>query len=311
MSLPKISILIPCYNAEHWISEAIESALAQTHPNTEVIVVDDGSRDGSVREIQKFEGRIQWETGANRGGNPTRNRLLELASGEWVQYLDADDYLLPDKLEKQLSWLEQKQEHVDVLYSPTLFRWEDKGTVEPTTIPAPHDPWSELISWTLPQTGGPLWRRQAILDVGGWKDRQPCCQEHELYSRLLMGGKRFMYCPETGAVYRQWSEGTVCKRNVPLVHEKKLEIIDAVQQWLRDHNELTQRREAAIYQAYFDTARSMWSYDRQKAVALDSRIPRSFEPSGPSAPRSFKLARRFLGLSGAEWIALQSRRVRQ
>src|SRR5438128_899411 len=101
---PLVSILIPCYNAERWIGEAISSALAQTWSEKEIIVVDDGSTDGSLQQIRKFDGLVRWETGPNRGGNAARNRLLELAKGEWLQYLDADDYLLPDKIAKQMEF---------------------------------------------------------------------------------------------------------------------------------------------------------------------------------------------------------------
>ena len=76
-----VSILIPCYNAERWIAQAIESALAQTWSEKEIIVVDDGSTDRSLEVIRQFDGRIRWETGPNRGGNVARNRLLELARG--------------------------------------------------------------------------------------------------------------------------------------------------------------------------------------------------------------------------------------
>ena len=87
----KVSILIPCYNAEKWIAQCIESALNQTYANKEVIVVDDGSTDGSLDIIKNFGDKIRWETSPNRGGNAARNRLLELSSGEWLQSLDADD----------------------------------------------------------------------------------------------------------------------------------------------------------------------------------------------------------------------------
>src|SRR5947208_2592225 len=105
-----VSILIPCYNAERWIAQAIESALAQTWPEKEVVVVDDGSTDGSLDVIKQFDGRIRWETGPNRGGNMARNRLRELAGGDWLQYLDADDYLLPDKIDDQMRFLAKAPE---------------------------------------------------------------------------------------------------------------------------------------------------------------------------------------------------------
>src|SRR6476646_1430405 len=97
-----VSILTPCYNAERWIAQCIESALAQTWPQKVVIVVDDGSSDASLTIIKTFGDQIRWETGPNRGGNAARNRLLDLARGEWLQYLDADDYLLTGKIERQM-----------------------------------------------------------------------------------------------------------------------------------------------------------------------------------------------------------------
>jgi glycosyltransferase involved in cell wall biosynthesis len=95
MDRPLVSILIPCHNAENWIAEAIESGIAQTWPAKEIIVLDDGSTDRSLDIIRGFGERIRSEAAKHRGGNATRNRLLELARGDWIQYLDADDYLRP------------------------------------------------------------------------------------------------------------------------------------------------------------------------------------------------------------------------
>src|SRR5438105_8509460 len=90
-----ISILIPCFNAEKWVGQAIESSLAQTWPDKEVIVIDDGSTDSSLEVIKGFGDKIKLETGPNRGGNAARNGLLKLSQGDWIQYLEADDYLRP------------------------------------------------------------------------------------------------------------------------------------------------------------------------------------------------------------------------
>ena len=75
-----VSILIPVYNAERWIEQTIESALSQTWPAKEVIVVDDGSTDRSLQIIKRFAGRVRWEAGPNRGSNAARNRLLALVA---------------------------------------------------------------------------------------------------------------------------------------------------------------------------------------------------------------------------------------
>src|SRR5262245_29150699 len=95
---PLVSILIPCYNCVDYVDQCIRSALDQTYSNVEVIVVDDGSIDGSKSVIESYGNLISAEFSFNRGPNAARNRLLQHASGSWLQYLDADDYLLPDKV---------------------------------------------------------------------------------------------------------------------------------------------------------------------------------------------------------------------
>lgn len=304
---PLVSILIPCYNAERWVAEAIESALAQTWVEKEIIVVDDGSKDGSLEVIKKFGDRIRWETGPNYGGNPARNRLLKLARGEWLQYLDADDYLLPDKIAKQMAFITANPE-VDIVFGPvTMEHCSERETrSELLPIPEPHDPWILLARWFLPQTGAPLWRRQAIVDVGGWKADQPCCQEHELYLRLLMAGKRFRYCAHNGAVYRQWGEHTVCKRDKSEVRRRRLEIEQHAEEFLRARSELTSERHWAINQARFETARSAWLEDHTEAQQIVATIRQSspdFAPAGPAAPKSYKFFWQCFGFRMAETIA--------
>ncbi|MEM6498664.1 MAG: glycosyltransferase family A protein, partial [Pseudomonadota bacterium] len=194
MSLtPSVSILIPAYNAERWIDQAIESALAQG-PDFEVLVLDDGSTDGTLARIKTFADRIRWESSPNRGAPQTRNQLLEYSSAPWIQYLDADDFLLPGKVSRQLAVLKEHP-NADVIFGPETIQWW-RATVERTTttfIPEPHDPWRLLALWKLPQTGASIWRRSALEDVGGWHEDQPCCQEHELYLRLLIAGKRLRH----------------------------------------------------------------------------------------------------------------------
>ena len=295
------------------MSQAVESALAQTWPEKEIIVVDDGSNDGSLEFIKKFGDRIRWETGPNRGGNAARNRLTELARGEWLQYLDADDYLLPDKIACQMEFLPTRTE-TDVIFGPVKLehRSEKDTRHEVLLIPEPHDPWILLARWYLPQTGAPLWRKQALLDVGGWKPDQPCCQEHHLYLRLLMAGKRFAYCPHNGAVYRQWGEHTVCKRDKPEVHRRRLEIEQRAEDFLRRSRELTPDRLWAINQARFEMARLAWQYDSGFARDIMRTVRHSlpeFVPNGDAASRHYQVMYRLLGFTGAERLATVRRLV--
>ncbi|QCS50066.1 glycosyltransferase [Picosynechococcus sp. PCC 11901] len=311
---PQVSILIPCYNAERWIAQAIESALNQTYQNKEVIVVDDGSKDGSLEIIKSFGDAIRWESGSNQGANVTRNRLLELSTGEWLQYLDADDYLLPDKIAKQVEYLSQVPQ-TDIVYSPSIFEYhqQDKSWQEVLPIPEPHDPWILLARWYLPQTGSPLWRKQAIVDVGGWKVDQPCCQEHELYLRLLIAGKKFDYFGEAGSVYVQWSESTVCKRDKSETHRQLLAIQDKIEQHLKVTNQITRARQNAINQTRFENARMIWLSDKSWANQVITKITnthKEFLPTGKAAPQSYRLVYRLLGFDVAEQVANFKRLLR-
>ncbi|MDX2212474.1 MAG: glycosyltransferase [Oculatellaceae cyanobacterium bins.114] len=312
--LPNISILIPCYNAERWIQQAIASALKQTYPNKEVVVIDDGSTDASLEIIKGFGDRIRWETQSNQGGNATRNRLLELSTGEWLQYLDADDYLLTDKLDQQIEILAEHPQ-TDIIYSPSLLEYHQEGKVwkEILPIPEPHDPWILLARWSLPQTGSPLWRKQAVIDVGGWKRDQPCCQEHELYLRLLMSNQRFRYCEHVGSVYRQWSNLTVCNKNKPETYRHRLDITNRLEQYLKLSGQLTSVRQLAIHQARFECARMIWLFDRDWANLLITQIHQTtpqFLPTGRAASSSYQVCYRLFGFMAAETIA-NTRRMLQ
>jgi glycosyltransferase involved in cell wall biosynthesis len=101
-----ISVIIPAYNSEAYLTEAIESVLAQTFPGLELIVVDDGSTDGTATVAHRFsDPRVKYHYQPNRGPSAARNRGIRLSVGEFLCFLDADDLLEPAKLEKQLDYL--------------------------------------------------------------------------------------------------------------------------------------------------------------------------------------------------------------
>src|SRR5437868_5782473 len=98
---PLVTVAIPCFNAAQWIAKAVQSALDQTWPSVEIIVVDDGSTDGSLGVLAAFGEKIRVFSAAHRGGNHARNAALHAATGDWIQYLDADDELEPEKIARQ------------------------------------------------------------------------------------------------------------------------------------------------------------------------------------------------------------------
>ncbi len=299
---PLISILIPCYNAEQWVGKAIKSALGQTWPEKEVVVVDDGSIDTSSGIIRGFGDQIRWETGPNRGGNVARNRLLELARGDWVQFLDADDYLKPEKIAFQLKEASGGMA-ADVIYSRVLI--DEDSNLKASQLNREFDIYSQWIAWHLPQTGGCLWRRSALEEIGGWNQAIPCCQEHELYLRALQLGLRFKHTPTPLAVYRIWSEETVCRRDPRKVVHVRTQLIENMCAWLRETGRWSEQHAATAGRACFEMARTLAKFDIREAAEYHRSMKDRglIRLSGPAAPATYRIAYWIGGFSAAERLA--------
>ena len=103
VTLQRVSVVIPTYNYGHFVAEAVESALKQTYPNLEVIVVDDGSNDDTAERLRQFGNQIIYIYQQNKGLSSARNAGIRRATGEWVAFLDADDVWHAEKIAKQLA----------------------------------------------------------------------------------------------------------------------------------------------------------------------------------------------------------------
>jgi hypothetical protein len=307
--LPLVSILIPCYNAQTWVRQSVESALGQTYPNKEVIVVDDGSTDGSLDVLRSFGDAIQLETGPNRGGNVARNRLLALSQGKWLSYLDADDYLLPDKVQRQIELVFSRGD-LDIVYSPIIYRVEATGEELHFTIEDKEDAIANYLGWSAFSTNSLLWRRAAVAEAGGWRESQKVCQEHELLSRLIIGGCRFALSDVCSTIYRFHGNQTVSNRSSETTTRQRMMLTDRLADYLHTTGQLTDKRRSAIARARLESARSMYRVDRPYARDLMRKALRA-GPIGPTpaAPRSYRLALALLGFDGAEILARFKRAV--
>jgi GT2 family glycosyltransferase len=306
-----VSIGIPCFDAERWISGAIESALGQTWAEKEVIVVDDGSTDGSIKRVEEFGERVRLIRCDHRGGNHARNEVLRNARGQWIQFLDADDYLEPEKISRQFAE-GAMGEAADVLYSPYWFeRFENPPVRWQSELHSRNDLFTQWIAWEMPQTGAALWRRTELAGLGGWKEGQPCCQEHELYLRALKSGLRFVFTPTAHAVYRLWSEETVCRKDPGRTIRVRTELIDDARAWLTERERWTAQHQRTAAQACFEMARTLARDDVERASAYFAERVRAglMQPAGPAAPLAYRLAYHLLGFEKAERIAAR-RRVR-
>src|SRR5258708_8154242 len=149
---PLVSILIPAFNAEDWISDTIKSALDQTWPVKEIIVVDDGSRDQTPAIAQSFASEgVLVVSQPNQGAAAARNKAFSLCNGDYIQWLDADDLLAPDKVAKQVEALDScpgKRTVLSAAWASFAFRYY-KARFVPTAL------WSDLspLEWLLRKLG--------------------------------------------------------------------------------------------------------------------------------------------------------------
>jgi glycosyltransferase involved in cell wall biosynthesis len=203
MDSPLVSIVIPCYNAEYWIAESIQSALSQTYTATEVIVVDDGSKDGSREIIRSFGELIKFKSIDHHGAAHARNKGAEMASGGFIQFLDADDILFPHCVKRKLEAI--LTEEADVIYSGGFFfnAQGNAGTYEPQCAPGQGDDTAvaHVIANTIVTTLLMV-RKASLMAIGGFDETLSNGQEHDLLLRCGVEGYKFVHVPEALSLNR-------------------------------------------------------------------------------------------------------------
>jgi glycosyltransferase involved in cell wall biosynthesis len=255
--VPSVSIVIPCWNAEATIANAIDSALAQTHPRCEVIVVDDGSTDGSAAIIAGYGTRIVALHGPNRGGNAARNRGIEVASGEWIQFLDADDVLELDCIAAKLAFVDETG----------MLPVADTRVIE-------HDGSMRIRHWVrvdddavcaminrCPWTAAVLLPVADLRAIGGLDESLRACQEYDLAIRLAIGTdtpSRFARLPKVLATYRR-RFGSVSSDG-ERISRAFVQVFWGVLASLESRQALTPKRRSLLAIALAQSARSRFRY---------------------------------------------------
>jgi len=209
-SKPLVSILIPAYNAEEWISETVRSALAQTWPRKEIIVVDDGSKDATLAISRRFESvNVKVVTQSNAGAAAARNTALSLSQGDYIQWLDADDLLSPNKIECQMLAAERAASRRVLLSSGWVhFHHRTKNVrIVPTAL------WHDLspTEWLVRkmsdnlhmQTGTWLVSRELTIEAGAWDTRLLLDNDGEYFCRVLLASERIKFVPGAMTYYRR------------------------------------------------------------------------------------------------------------
>jgi glycosyltransferase involved in cell wall biosynthesis len=251
---PLVSILIPAYNAEEWIADTVRSAIGQTWSRKEIIIVDDGSSDRTAEAAKQFASKeVTVVSIENQGAAAARNHALQLSQGDYIQWLDADDLLAPDKVERQLSALRDVDHKRKLLSSPwAYFNYRPKRASF-----IPNSLWQDLtpVEWLLRKMGENLhmqtatWltSRELAQAAGPWDTRLISDDDGEYFCRVLLASEGTHFVPESRVFYRvtsssRWSfVGTSDKKRNALLLSMKLHV-----QYLRSLEESDRVRKACL-----------------------------------------------------------------
>jgi glycosyltransferase involved in cell wall biosynthesis len=300
-----VSVIIPCFNAERWLREAIESCLNQTYTNLEVIIVDDGSTDQSLEIIKSYGDRVIWESQPNRGGCSARNRGFALSKGDYIQYLDADDYILPEKIKKQVACLSETG--VDVVYGDWRYQKHlPDGTILLDAI-HPGGPKEDFLESLLADTQwlapmALLFTRTAVIRSGGWDESLNTGQDRDFFISVTLSGAKFHYQAGCDSIYRRYGNVTVSTSSKKRWRDGHFALMEKVETRLSQSGQLSEHYRRTLAHAYYSKIRAdritiddlQYSWVLRKIISLDP----TFSPL--NVKRSYSWIHRLLGFQNTE-----------
>lgn len=259
-----MSVLIGAYNAEPWIRQTVRSVLDQTYPNLEVVIVNDGSTDGTLAAAEAAASGTERDvtilTHENRGACATRNRAFGVSTGDLIQYLDADDLLHPGKIERQVRCLAEAGPR-SVASGPWT-RFQGAPPPDLAAIPARSD-WRDYepaTDWLVQSWGGDgtippfswLTPRDVAEAAGPWVEGLLRNQDGEYFARVLVASERIVFCEGAWGFYRRSGEGSVSRRRGERILHSLFEATERCERALlgREDSEAHRRACAGLWQTF-------------------------------------------------------------
>lgn len=259
---PRVSVLMPVYNAERYLGEAIESILNQTFENFEFIIVNDGSTDRSleiIRDFEKKDSRIKLISRPNTGIVGALNDGLEAARGEYIARMDADDISLPDRLEVQVEFLDSHPDFV-IVGGHACVVDPDGEVLKLYARPLHHE---KIMEQLLQADGGAIvhpvamLRKSALEKVGRYRKEFEFIEDLDLYLRLLECGK-FANIDQTLIYYRQHLTNITTRKGTRMDDLRKTLVLEAREKMGVPAIDIPVASQSASYSHSFQRRR--WSY---------------------------------------------------
>lgn len=254
---PLVSIIIPVYNRKQFLEECILSCAKQTYSNIEIIIIDDGSTEDIEQEVGRIIqlhnlSNLKYFKQPNSNGNIARNNGFKKATGQYIQFLDSDDVLAPQKIETQLHLLTENPE-LDMVYCLDEFfnvtpgdkkiLWNKPGTVNDIDRYLYDDP-----VW---HTNSPLWKHSTLEKMGLWDENIICWQDWEFHLRLLIQGIRYRHIPQVLNYIRE--HNSINSTNLGKLIDRetsKLSAANRILGLLQQHHGLTRARKMFLLRYY-------------------------------------------------------------
>lgn len=215
---PLVSIIIPVYNSELYLEEAIKSCLNQSYSNIEIIIIDDGSEDNSFNIAKEYESeQVRVITQQNTGACAARNKGIDLSNGEYIQFLDSDDIISPQKIENQLNILNKEDE--SVIGSSSWIKFNESINNISFSRQFLDQDWNSPIEWLLNSWNGygmgltNMWLtpKKLLEKAGRWNEKLLVNQDGEFFNRVLLHASSINFC-ETAYAYYRSGENQVVSR---------------------------------------------------------------------------------------------------
>lgn len=309
---PFVSIIIPTYNAEETLAYTIQSAVAQTWQRKEIIVVNDGSTDNTERIARQFESKgVVVVSKPNGGQSESINYVLPLTKGDYIQHLDSDDLLTPDKIERQLEAIRPGDRN-RVLFSsawaPFYYRTRAAQFVQNALCEdlAPADWLVAKLSQNLYMANASwLVSRELSEAAGPWDAALHYDQDGEYFARVLLAAEKVCYVPTSRVFYRTNTTKSVSyigrsnRKKESLLRSMKLHI-----QYLHSLEQSDRVRQACVtylrnwYFAFYPEREDLVAEIDSMAAALGGEL------QGPHLRRKFAWIKPVFGISTAKWAQM-------
>jgi glycosyltransferase involved in cell wall biosynthesis len=222
---PAVSVVMPVYNARTFVSKAIESVLGQTFQDYELIVMDDGSTDGSREEVMKFGDRLTYLSQVNQGGAGARNEGVKHTRGRYLAFLDADDIWYPTKLQRCFEVLEAAPDAAMACSTFTLMSFEGDVLIPHMKLPAAKGIYPRLLLGNFLSPQGSFIRREVFERYAGYCAETNLYEDWPLWARISRDHE-VVWLDEPLFYYRSSKPGKYAPKTVALRLERQHRVLD-------------------------------------------------------------------------------------